>query len=242
MVERHNILDPHNSTDVWDQLRNERKWLESRAIRWEEMGGGTLAVWVPRFRGDDDWVDEIAKALRGRQSVVVDLRGNHGGSVDQLARFLGLFYDENIPAARFVERRKVSEFKVKGKGSDRFEGKVIVLIDAASASASELFARTIQVTQRGTVLGDRSAGAVRVSRTYVHASGTQTAAFYGVNVTVSDVIMPDGGVLEGVGVGPDETILPTGNQMKTGADPVLARALALLGVTMTAEQAGLHKR
>jgi hypothetical protein len=40
---------------------------------------------------------------------------------------------------------------------------------------------------------------------------------------------------------PDEVVLPSGDQMARKADPVLARALALVGVTMTPEQAGLYR-
>lgn len=241
VVERHNIMDIANSTDFWDLLRSESKSAEESAVRWREVNGGAIVIRVPSFRPDNDWVDAVAKAIRGSQSVVIDLRGNRGGSVRQLSRFLGLFYEDDISAARVVERRKVTELKAEGTGPRRYAGKVVVLIDAASASASELFSRTVQLTGRGTVVGDRSAGAVRVSRLYVHASGTQTAAFYGTSVTVGDVIMPDGAGLERIGVTPDEVVLPSGEQMSRNADPVLARALGLVGVSMTPEQAGLYR-
>lgn len=237
MVERHNIMDISNSTDFWEFLRSEGKDIEENTVRWQRLGGA-MVVSVPSFRPDDDWVDAVAKAIRGSPSVVIDLRGNRGGSVRQLSRFLGQFYEEDVTAARIVERRKVTELKLDGTGAGRYQGKLVVLIDAASASASELFARTVQLTHRGSVVGDRSAGAVRVSRLYFHASGTQTAAIYGTSVTIGDVVMQDGAGLEGVGVTPDELLIPTGEQMSRKADPVLARALSLLGVTVTPEQAG----
>lgn len=54
--------------------------------------------------------------------------------------------------------------------------------------------------------------------------------------------MSDGARLEKVGVTPDEIVLPTGADLATGRDPVLARAISLLGGTMTAEQAGKFYR
>ena len=50
--------------------------------------------------------------------------------------------------------------------------------------------------------------------------------------------MPDGFSLEKVGVTPDEVLLPTAADLAASRDPVLARAITLLGGTMTAEQAG----
>jgi carboxyl-terminal processing protease len=158
--------------------------------------------------------------------------------VNLLTRFLGVFYEADLVVAKVIERKSTTDLKVKGRGSQRYPGKVIVLVDAGSASASELFARTMQLTGRGVVLGDRSAGAVRVSRFFGHHSGTQNAAFYGASVTIADIRMSDGAGLEGTGVVPDELILPTGEQMARREDPVLARALALAGVDWTPERAG----
>jgi C-terminal processing protease CtpA/Prc len=58
------------------------------------------------------------------------------------------------------------------------------------------------------------------------------------SVTVADLVMPDGGKLENVGVIPDELVLPTGDDLAAGNDPALARALTVLGVPTTPKQAG----
>lgn len=94
------------------------------------------------------------------------------------------------------------------------------------------------VTRRGTVLGDRSAGAVMVSRTWVHSDGPEfNFVLYGLSITEADVVMSDGRRLEKVGVTPDELVLPTPDDLAAGRDPVLAKAAALLGITLTPEAA-----
>src|SRR6266478_3684356 len=94
-----------------------------------------------------------------------------------------------------------------------YASKLIVLIDSRSASASEIFARVIQLEKRGVVIGDHSAGAVMEALQYPHELGLDTIIPYGVSVTEADVIMADGKSLEKAGVTPDELILPSAADM-----------------------------
>jgi len=111
-------------------------------------------------------------------------------------------------------------------------------VDAESASASELFARIIQLEKRGIVIGDHSSGSVMEAREYEEQTGTETAIFYGASITESNLIMTDGKSLEHVGVTPDEVVLPTAQDIANGRDPVLGRAAELLGIKVSAEDAG----
>jgi C-terminal processing protease CtpA/Prc len=96
----------------------------------------------------------------------------------------------------------------------------------------------VQLEKRGTVIGDRTAGAVMTSRQFGHTVGLGAMAFYGASITVSDVRMSDGGSLEKVGVTPDEIALPSPDDLAASRDPVLARAVAIAGGEITPEQAG----
>jgi C-terminal processing protease CtpA/Prc len=125
----------------------------------------------------------------------------------------------------------------KKRGSDPFAGKVVVLIDSQSGSAAELFARVLQIEKRGTVIGDRSAGAVMRSIGHPHRLGTDTVIPFSIGITDADVIMIDGKSLERAGVTPDEIKLPTAMDMAAGRDPVLAYAISWLGGTITPEKA-----
>ena len=124
---------------------------------------------------------------------------------------------------------------LKSRQKDHFPGKLIVLIDSQSGSASEIFARLIQLEKRGVVLGDVSAGAVMQSLTHPFKmiAGIDNEIHYHASITNADVVMSDGKSVEHVGVTPDELILPTADDLRNGRDPVLARALELAGVKMS---------
>jgi C-terminal processing protease CtpA/Prc len=76
------------------------------------------------------------------------------------------------------------------------------------------------------------------SRVFPHELGMDAVTFYATSVTMADIRMSDGRTLEHAGVTPDEIVLPTGDDLAAGRDPVLARAIAKLGGTITAEAAG----
>jgi C-terminal processing protease CtpA/Prc len=96
----------------------------------------------------------------------------------------------------------------------------------------------MQIEKRGTVIGDRSAGAV------MRAIGNSYQLGAGVIVPTprasrtADLIMTDGKSLEKNGVTPDELLLPTAADLAAKRDPVLARAAELVGVHLDPENAG----
>jgi len=121
---------------------------------------------------------------------------------------------------------------------DRFDGKLVVLIDSGSASASELLARVVQLEKRGTVMGDRSSGSVMEAKLFFYGAGVSGDYGYGFEVTQFDLIMSDGKSLEHTGVTPDQLILPSPEDLAAERDPVLAKAVESLGGKITPEAAG----
>jgi C-terminal processing protease CtpA/Prc len=187
-----------------------------------------------------DQIDAFLKKTNGQKAVVIDLRGNPGGLLENLARLLGGIFDHEVKVGDQVERKGNKPFVAKSRGSHAYSGKIIVLVDSGSASAAEIFARVVQLEKRGPVIGDRSAGAVMEARPFPFSQGEAFGEYlpYGVEVTVADLKMTDGNSLEHHGVIPDEVLLPSPEELAAGADPQLARALQLAGVPMSSGAAG----
>jgi C-terminal processing protease CtpA/Prc len=223
--------------DLWDAIREEQNFDHVSRQRWVKMGD--VMVWkMPEFEMEDHTVDHIFADARKHQTLILDLRGNPGGAVDTLDRMLGNVFDHEVKIADRVGRKPLKPQVAKTRGHDAFSGKLIVLVDSGSASCAELFSRVVQLEHRGTVIGDRTAGAVMEARGFDESQGADVKVIYSFSITEADLTMKDGKSLEHNGVTPDEIILPTAQDLAGGKDPVLAHALELAGQKVDPAAAG----
>jgi C-terminal processing protease CtpA/Prc len=237
ITELKRVVSLYNSIDFAEAVREGDKLSNSQVHYFKEIGNAL--IWkMPSFVFDPvEVATQIARA-RDKQFLILDLRGNGGGYVVTLEKLAGFFFEKDTKIADLKGRKKMDPQMAKTEGKNVYKGNVIVLIDSASGSAAEIFARLMQIEQRGIVLGDRSAGAVMQSKGIRFDAGVNTMIDYSMNLTMADVIMTDGRSLERVGVEPNVTILPSGNDLATQRDPVLAAALQLTGNKIDPSEAG----
>ena len=93
----------------------------------------------------------------GVDGIVVDLRNNGGGSLQEANELTGLFIEYGPTVQIRHSSRRVWRDGKRLK-SPYYEGPLVVLVNRLSASASEIFAGAIQDYQRGIIVGDRSFG------------------------------------------------------------------------------------
>ena len=116
-------------------------------------------------RGDKEYKSttrDVRKLLQelqeeGVDGLVVDLRNNGGGSLQEANELTGLFIEYGPTVQIRHSSRRVWRDGKRLK-SDYYEGPLAVLVNRLSASASEIFAGAIQDYQRGIIVGDRSFG------------------------------------------------------------------------------------
>jgi len=223
--------------DIWQLIRDEQRTDE--LLRQRYIESGNVMIWkMPEFFMSDGEVDHMFGIAKKHKALILDLRGNPGGLTTTLERVVGNVCEHDVKISDRVGRKAHKPQLAKTRGTSAYSGKIIVLVDSASASAAELFARVIQLEKRGTVVGDRSSGAVMEARPYSESLGADTKIFYGFNITDADLIMADGKSLEHTGVTPDEIVLPTAKDLAAGRDPAMARAAELAGLPMDPVAAG----
>lgn len=92
----------------------------------------------------------------GITGLVLDLRGNGGGSLDEAISMTGLFIKKG-PVVQAVDwRREQADFRASRYAEPVWNGPLVVLTDKTSASASEILAAALQDYQRAVVVGDKN--------------------------------------------------------------------------------------
>ncbi|HEV2645468.1 MAG TPA: S41 family peptidase [Acidobacteriaceae bacterium] len=230
------VYDLTTGEDFWDMVRQDQD--DADLIRERYVEHGDVLVWkMAEFNADINTVESMYGKARKNQTLIIDLRGNPGGSTDSLQMIAGYLFDHDVKIADRVGRKTMKPQMAKAFHSP-FKGKLIVLIDSGSASSSELLARVVQLEHRGTVLGDTSAGAVMEAHQFGDQIGADNVIAYGMSVTDANLVMSDGKSLENHGVEPDEKILPTAADLAAGRDPVMIRAFELAGSTLPPAMSG----
>jgi C-terminal processing protease CtpA/Prc len=244
-VEKHITVTASTITPQEYKAKQERRRDEKAATPFKCQGINPelIACKLYTFAVPTDQIDKLMKEVGQHRQLILDLRGNRGGFVSTEKHLVSYLFPHSVKMADVITRKK-TEVRMSGSKKEKsFKGGLIVLVDSNSASASEMLARIVQLEGRGKVVGDVTSGALMTSISLGLFGRLRVSTFYaitkyGMSVTIGDIIMKDGKRVEGVGVIPDEGLVPTGLALRLKTDPVLARAAAMFGANLTPRQAG----
>jgi carboxyl-terminal processing protease len=187
----------------------------------------TVFYWrLPHFEHADRGINDVMKRARKHRVLVLDLRGNPGGSIETLTKLVSHFVDEPLTVGDLHMRAGSKQYVAK-PAKEPFSGIMSILVDSETGSAAEIFARLMQLAGKATVYGDRTAGAVMAAHFY------QYTEYAGASVTVSDFVLHNGERLEKVGVKPDVSLLAPPQHIGKGTDVVLSFVLAKAGARVS---------
>ncbi len=168
-----------------------------------------------RVAGDEDYrsttrdVRRLIEELKREKidSLVIDLRDNGGGHLSEATGLVGLFV-ENGPVVQLRETSGQIEVLDDPEPGVAWKGPLVVLVNRASASASEIFAGAIQDYHRGLVVGQQTYGKGSVQNLYPldrYALGPK-AGFGQLTVTIGKYYRVTGDSTQHRGVAPDITL------------------------------------
>jgi len=222
--------------------RTEFSTVRKETLTWVDDETAVLRVFTFSRGYDGKNIESLISEANDKKAkhLIVDLRSNGGGAVNNLQHMLSLLlppdtvvgtFISRVAATRYFEEKKtdVADPVEIAKWYDRkyrtsarpvnFKGKIAVLTNRGSASASEIAAAALKENVKAPVVGSRTAGAVLAS-----VFGRLPHGFQ-LQYPVSDFVTAGGIRLEGNPVLPDAEV--TG-RAEDGKDPAVAKAIELL--------------
>jgi carboxyl-terminal processing protease len=166
-------------------------------------GYGYLRITNFRMNTNADVEKQLARLEKdGLKGLIVDLRDNPGGLLDQAIKISDLFLDHGIIVSIKGREPKKSQVFNAYPGDTPRAYPMVVLINGGSASASEIVAGALQDHSRALILGTTSFGKGSVQTVHPLEDG------YGIKYTIARYYTPSGRSIQAKGIEPDITVVP----------------------------------
>lgn len=154
---------------------------------------------------------------KGINSLIIDLRSNPGGLVDQVVKIA----DDILPQAMIVytENKDGKQQKYMSDDKNKLDLPIVVLVDKGSASASEILAAALQDNKKATIVGTNTFGKGIIQSVMELKDGT------GLVITTAQYFTPNGNMVHKIGIKPDIEVKYDPN---TGYDNQLKKAIEVI--------------
>jgi carboxyl-terminal processing protease len=195
------------------------------SVEFSVLDGGVCSINISRF-SDDTYtiVSQAAKECKskGASKVLVDLRNNPGGYLEQAIRVASHW----VPTGKNIVSEKRGGQVIKTHpaviGQEFVGMKTVVLINEGSASASEILSGALKDYGLATLVGQKSYGKGSVQEVDPLTGGTS------IKITIARWYTPNDKNIDKQGIEPDQKVDISVDQIKAGEDPQKAKALELL--------------
>ena len=205
-VERKRIVVSHTKADIKENSIG--------YIQISDFEGGTAVEFQKRY-------EELKK--KNIKSLIIDLRGNGGGVVDEALSILNMICDQNSTLLITVDKSGKEE-QTKSKQTPIIDVPVIVLTNGYSASASEILAGALKDNNKAKLVGTKTYGKGVIQTLMQLSDGS------GLKMTTEEYYTPSHNKINKVGIDPDyEVKLPSGiKELTDKNDTQLQKAIELL--------------
>ena len=149
---------------------------------------------------DKNVAEQVRKALKANSKVkgiVLDLRNNPGGLLDQAIELTNLFVDKGVIVSQKGKIESENRIYEAIKSKKVSDATLVVLVNGGSASASEIVSGALQDLKRGLVLGEKTFGKGSV-QSIIQINKTEA-----LRLTIARYYLPSGRTIQAVGLEPD---------------------------------------
>ena len=189
-------------------VRNEQRILASiktgkvqaKSVELRQVSSSVALVEIASFiSGTASELSEALKSANYKSGVIIDLRNNSGGLVEEAVAVAEQFIGSGIIVSYKVNE---SEKVFRAVNSNPIKVPVVVIINRNTASSAEILAGAFQDRNRGVVIGERSYGKGSVQELISLDDGSK------LELTVALFLTPSGRIIEEVGITPDLAVAP----------------------------------
>jgi carboxyl-terminal processing protease len=208
--------EPGSPIDIWISRKpwaEPKKFTVTRAIisiesvDSEALGDKIGYVRIKNFQANTH--GDLVKHLKGlkdkmggMQGLVLDMRDNPGGLLDQAIKISDTFIDKGALVSTVGVGNTMRDKKVATKSGTEPKYPILVLVNAGSASASEIVAGALQNHERALIIGDTTFGKGSVQVLYEFNDNSA------LKLTIAQYLTPGGVSIQGKGITPDLRLVP----------------------------------
>lgn len=195
------VLHDDGSTET---IRIVRATIDIPTITWKMLPGDVAHLHFNQFsmQADDDMRKALTEIMQaGAKSIILDLRNNPGGYVDQLMRVAAQFVPKDTVILIEADRSGQRTPYATDRTGIAQNIPMVVLVNGNTASAGEILAGALQHAQRAPIIGEPTFGTATVLRPFSLDEGAS------IRLGTTQWLTPDGEVVRGKGITPDTTVV-----------------------------------
>jgi carboxyl-terminal processing protease len=204
-----------------------RARIETPSVEWRVLSEADHIGYVKISIFGERTAQELETGLaelsaKGVDKLTLDLRGNGGGLVDTAVEITSRFLAEGTVLYETKRGGQERYYPVKRMTSPAHKWPLVILVDAGTASASEIVAGALRDAQRAVLIGEKTFGKGSVQEVHELPGGAS------LHVTVARWLTPARQQIDKVGLLPDVQVNISAADRDAGRDPQLTRAQSWL--------------
>jgi len=184
-----------------------REEIQVKSVDYRALGGGVGYIRLKQFQASSsDELDQALSELGKKERIkglVLDLRGNPGGLLEQAAKIADRFLDEGVIVSTVGTAEGREEKRATRHGTEP-NYPIAVLVNGSSASASEIVAGALKNLDRAVIVGQTTFGKGSVQLVFPNVTPEHAA----LKLTIAQYLTPGDISIQGVGVAPDVELDP----------------------------------